>query len=107
MAVGDARERLDILVDDKDGMALGLEPYETTPDFGADQRCQALGCLVEDQKTRVRHQRASNRQHLLLAARQLAAHAAGALAESRKEIVHLGERPGIPGGQGVGRVWDM
>src|SRR5471030_2426672 len=103
MAVGDTRERLYILVDDEDGVARGLEPREAAPDLGADQRGKALGRFIKDQKTRVRHQRAPDGEHLLLATGKLAAHAAGARAELRKKIVHLGERPGTVDGQGTSR----
>src|SRR5262245_44506674 len=36
VAVGDAGERLEVLVDEQDRLALGLEPAETRPDLGAD-----------------------------------------------------------------------
>src|SRR5450759_1820415 len=41
MAVGDARERTDVLVDHQDGEAQFLEAGEAAPDLGADQRRQA------------------------------------------------------------------
>ena len=46
--------------------------------FVDDDRREALGRLVEQQQPRVEHQRAADRQHLLLAARQLAAACCGA-----------------------------
>ena len=60
---------------------LCLEPRQAAPDLGADQRRQALGRLVEDQQPRIGHQRAADRQHLLLAAGELIAHAAAALGQ--------------------------
>src|SRR5260221_12130164 len=73
MAVGDPGERREVLVDDQDGEAERLEAREAAPDLGADQRRQTLGRLVEDEKPRIGHQGAADRQHLLLAARQEAA----------------------------------
>src|SRR5260370_40526812 len=69
MAVGDAGQRREVLVDDQDGEAERLEAREAAPDLGADQRRQALGRFVEDEEARVGHQGAADRQHLLLAAR--------------------------------------
>jgi len=43
---------------------------QSRPDLRPDERRQPFCRLVEDQKTRVRHQRAANGQHLLFAARQ-------------------------------------
>ena len=51
---------------------------QAAPDFVADQRRQAFGRLVEDEQPRIGHQRAADRQHLLLAAGQQVRHAAGA-----------------------------
>src|SRR5712671_326114 len=68
MAVGDADQRLDVLVDDQDRLAGGLERREALPDLGTDERREPLGRLVEDQEARISHQRAADRQHLLLAA---------------------------------------
>ena len=45
-----------------------LQARQAAPDLGADQRRQAFGRLVEDQQPRIGHQRAADRQHLLLAA---------------------------------------
>ena len=48
MAVGDARQRRDILIDNEDGLAFGLESREAAPDFGADHRGETFGRLVEN-----------------------------------------------------------
>src|SRR5262245_1753822 len=50
VAIGDANQRVDILVDHQDRQALRLEPRKTLPDLGTNQRRQALGRLVEDQE---------------------------------------------------------
>ncbi len=93
MPVGDADQRADILVDHQNGEAAFLEPRQAAPDFGADQRRQAFGRLVENQQPRIGHQRAADRQHLLLAAGQLIAHAVGAFGEPRKQLVDPRKRP--------------
>jgi hypothetical protein len=46
--VGDAGQRLDVLVDDEDGLPGGLERFQAPPDLRSDERRQALGRLVED-----------------------------------------------------------
>src|SRR6266851_3435283 len=83
VAVGQPDERADILVDHQDGLALALEAPEARPDLLADQRCQAFGGLVEDQELGIGHQRAADRQHLLLAAGELVAAVPLALGEPR------------------------
>ena len=49
------------------------------------ERRQAERRLVEQQQPRLRHQRAADRDHLLLAARQLAGRAASSLSAQRRE----------------------
>src|SRR6266581_2906680 len=53
VAVGDADQRLDVLVDQEDRLSGGLEPYQTRPDFPADERRKPLGCLVENEEMRI------------------------------------------------------
>ena len=58
---------------------------------------EALGGLVHDQEPRVPEQRAPDREHLLLAARQLRAAVALALGESGKQVVDaIRGPPAIP-----------
>src|SRR5215467_869349 len=47
MPVGDARERPEVLVDDQDREARGLEAFDRAVDLHADERREALGRLVE------------------------------------------------------------
>ena len=101
MAVGNLREVGDVLVDHQNRLALRLEHRQAIPDFVADQRREAFGGFVEDQQPRIGHQRAADRQHLLLAAGQRAAHIAAALGEPRKQRVDLFERPRIDGAEPV------
>ena len=58
-----------------------------------DDRRQALGRLVEQQQLRVEHQRAGDRQHLLLAARELVAEVGAALGEAREHLVDPRDGP--------------
>src|SRR5215470_9028857 len=92
--VRDPRERRHVLVDDQDRLAGRLEPFDAAPDLGAHQRRQPLGRLVEDQQTRVGHERAADRQHLLLASGECAARAALARGELRKQLEHGLDAPG-------------
>ncbi len=75
---------------------------EAAPDFVADQRRQSFGRFVENEQARVGHQRAADRQHLLLAAGEKIGHRAGALGEARKQRENLCERPRIGGAVAVG-----
>ena len=52
-----------------------------------------LGGLVEDQEARVGDERPRNGEHLLLAARELVAEVATALAEARKQLERARRRP--------------
>src|SRR5215510_13046036 len=86
MAIGDANQRVDILVDHQDRQALRLEPGEALPDLSADERRQAFGRLVENEQPRVGHQRPADHQHLLLAAREQVCHRVEALGEAREQV---------------------
>ncbi len=48
MTIGEAGERIDILVDDQNGLTLGLEFLQAIPDFKADQRGKAFGGFIEE-----------------------------------------------------------
>src|SRR5499426_1271201 len=86
MAVGKSSENLEILVHDQDRLAAALELTQDFPDLAADDGGKAFGCLVQDQQLRVGHQRACDRQHLLLPTRELAAHLRSALADPGKKL---------------------
>src|SRR5215470_5097286 len=86
MAVGKSSEDFEILVHDQDRLAAALELTQHFPDLAADDGGEAFGCLVQDQQLGVGHQGACDRQHLLLPARELAAHLRSALADPGKEL---------------------
>src|ERR1041385_9077062 len=75
MPVGDASEHVDVLVYYQNGKTRALELRQAAPDFDADQGRESFCRLVEDEQARIGHERAADRQHLLLPARELAAHA--------------------------------
>ena len=62
-----------------------------------DDRREALERLVEQQQRRIGHQRARDRQHLLLAAGELVAHVAAPLGEAREQLVDRRQGPSGPG----------
>src|SRR5262249_28727061 len=86
MAVGEAREDFEILVHDQDRLAAALELTQRLPDLAADDGGEAFGRLVQDQQLGVGHQGACDCQHLLLPARELAAHLRSALANPGKQL---------------------
>ena len=67
-------------------MPLCAHQAHGVPDLRPDERREAFGRLVEDQHARVGQQRARDREHLLLAAGELVAAIAQALAEPRKQF---------------------
>ena len=77
--------RLGVLVDHQDGLTRRLQCGEAAPDLLADERREALGRFVQDQQARVGRQRAADREHLLLAAGELATHVVGANRERRED----------------------
>ena len=102
MTVGEAFENRDVLVDEQDRLALGLERRETAPDLGADRGGQALGGLVEDEEARIGHQGAADGQHLLFAAGEGAGALVRALGQDREHRGDAGERPWVGAVQPVG-----
>src|SRR5258706_15431380 len=85
MAVCNARGKAKILLDQEDGKPFSLEPRDGVADLLHDHRREALGRLVQKQQPRPGAQNAADREHLLLAAREL-----GALA--RKALLQVGEQ---------------
>src|SRR5450631_2391505 len=95
MAVGETKQRTDVLVDHDQRQARLLQLFEALPDLRPDQRRKPLGRLVEYQQARVGHQRASDGKHLLLATRQIGPKVALPLLEPRKQFIDALERPRI------------
>src|SRR5437870_5863027 len=75
----------EVLLDEKDGEALGAQAPDGGPDLLHDDGGQALCRLVEEEQARARAQDATDGEHLLLAPRELGALAAEPLLEIREE----------------------
>src|SRR5437667_4449205 len=95
---------LDVLLDQDGRGALVFDHFPQRNDklFNDDRR-KALERLVEEEQFWIGHQGARDRQHLLLAARELVAHVDAALGEAREERVDRGEAP-APGTRGDAQV---
>src|SRR2546427_8202998 len=65
--VGEVEGELDVLLDQKNRLAFLLQAQEGAADLRDDQRCKSFGRLIHQQHARVSHQRAADREHLLLA----------------------------------------
>src|SRR3954465_6450831 len=94
--VGDAREGAEILVDDARRDAFGADLRDSAPDLLGDQGRQPLRRLVDEDQVGVGHERAADRQHLLLAAGELVAAVAAPLGETREQRENLLQRPPAP-----------
>ena len=93
-AVGDRRRHPDILLDDEHrDVALLAQPHQHLLDLCDDDGGESFGRLVHDQEARIGHQRARDRQHLLLAAGELASAIVLALGEAREGVVDALDRP--------------
>ena len=95
VAVGDRRGEAEILLDQQNGEALALQLGDGAADLLDDDRREALGRLVEHQEARAGAQDSRDRQHLLFAARELAAAAAQPLAqigEQREDALERSSR---------------
>src|SRR5262245_20587256 len=70
--VGGLERGAGVLLDQEDRDAELAQPHHDAEDLAYDQRGEAEARLVEQQEPWLRHQRAAERQHLALAARQRA-----------------------------------
>jgi hypothetical protein len=85
----------DILLDHEHGhVAVLAEPQQHLLDLCHDDGREPLGRLVHDQQMRIGEQRARDREHLLLAAGELAAAMVLALGETREGVVDALDGPG-------------
>src|SRR5206468_8296177 len=86
----------DVLLDQQDRDALGVDPGDDLEDLVDDLRRQAERGLVEQQEARHRHQRPPDRDHLLLAARERAGELSPALAQDGESGEDALEALGAP-----------
>ena len=101
--LGDRGGDADILLDHEHRhVAVFAEAHQHFLDLGDDDRRQAFGRLVHDEQLRVGQKRARDRQHLLFAARELAAAMVLAFGKAGKRLVDAIDGPGAaphPGGE--------
>ena len=88
---GAQRERR-ALVGEQDRGALGGDPAQRLADLADDDRREPERRLVEQQQPRPRHQRAADRQHLLLAAAEQAGALVEPLAQDREQLEDVASR---------------
>src|SRR5690606_14341780 len=88
--VGDGQRHLGVLLDDEEGQPLLVaQALDQREDLGDDERREPERRLVEQDEARLRHQRAADHQHLLLAARQIARDAVAQLRQPGEIAVDL------------------
>src|SRR5882724_1024828 len=81
-----------VLLDQKDGeLLLDVEGADDVENLPGDERGEAERRFVQQQEARPAHERARDRQHLLLAARERAPALVDALAQARKQLEDAGE----------------
>src|SRR6266481_1025984 len=85
VTVRDPRREPEVLLDQQDREAFGLEPPDRRADLLDDHGRQSLGRLVQQQEPGARAEDAPDGQHLLLAARELGALAPQALLQVWEE----------------------
>ena len=93
--VGHAHGHAEVLLHQQDRLPGRLEPLDDPEDLVDDHRRQTLRRLVEEQQVGVGHERAGDREHLLLAAAQEVALVLAPLGQLGEDLEHLLERPGV------------
>src|SRR5690554_1558062 len=92
---GDGGGNADVLLDDEDVDALFFaKAKQYVLDMIDDDRSKAFGRLVHYQQARIGQKRARDRQHLLLAARQLPTAIVLALCKARESRIDTVDGPG-------------
>ena len=86
---------LEVLLDEQN-RALGADALERDRNLGDEHRREALGRLVDEQDHVLVQERATDREHLLLPARERSRPLPGTLEKLREELVHVGVPPGPP-----------
>ena len=84
----DSQRLADVLLDEEDRQAFGVDLAQLAKDVLHDDRRQPHRRLVEQQQAGPCEQRATDREHLLLAAGEVAGQPVDALGEPRKEREH-------------------
>jgi hypothetical protein len=92
-AIGHLERLHDVLLDQDDAGAIGLDLRQRRVDVADDDGGEAQADLVAQQHARVGHERASDGRHLLLAARQGLGRRLAPLGEHGKQVIDAIERP--------------
>src|SRR5580692_485569 len=92
-AIGDLDRRAHVLLDEQNREAFPPGRDDNSEHVLDNQRREALRRLVEHEQLGVQDQGAGDRQHLLLAARELRALVPSAFGKARKRLVDTGNRP--------------
>ena len=91
-AIGDGERQSQVLLCDQDRHTyLSSQPADQLRKAAHHLRRQAFGGFVQEQETRARHQRPSDREHLLLAAGQSAPRAGRAQRQNLEQRENLGQ----------------
>src|SRR5215831_14957533 len=92
-AIRQPRRELEILLREQNGQALPLQRGDLLAEGLYDHRRQPFGRLVEEENTRIAHERAPHREHLLLASGEAAPAPARQLAQLGKVLVDALDAP--------------
>src|SRR4030095_7297341 len=95
--VGDAQRHRGVLLDQQDRGALAVDRADRVEDLLDQHRSQSHRGLIQQQQARPSHERASDRQHLLLAAGEGAGHLRDALLQPGEQDEHALQIVGDPG----------
>src|SRR5215471_810779 len=88
-----AKAKMHVLLGDQYGGTGRAELAQKLADPLHDDRRQPFARLIEQEKRRIAHQRAGDRQHLLLAAGQPACNALSQRLQERKDLIDARDRP--------------
>src|SRR5262249_44487531 len=91
--VGEVEGELDVLLDQHDRLAFGLELRDGAADLGHQLRRASLGGFGHPRLAGIAKERAANRQHLLLAAGGRPGELGLALGQAREELEAAIDRP--------------
>src|SRR5712691_10964383 len=91
--VGEVEGELDVLLDQQNRLAFLLQAQESATHLRDDQRREPLGRLIHQQQARISHERAADREHLLLPSGERAGSLLQPLLQTGKELHHPLECP--------------
>src|SRR6266481_2657451 len=91
--VGEIERELDVLLDEDDGLPFGFELRDGAANLCDQLRREPLGWLVHQQHARIAHERASDREHLLLATGERARDLGVALGKAGKKLKDAPDGP--------------